>query len=379
MLQREEASCNEVRKFEHVPRPLYMTCIINTQHPQTSFAGESCSYLHFKSIVQNTFHIFGFVHKLLKSEEIIFKKKNLDKIFWSLRQHYFCNFWHYWSVSTPNNDTRLRWFNVLHNWCMKSAKHVVLHFQSIICPCHCHMGGNPSKRWSEGRIAQLNAVHPMKGATHVQGKENQPITHIIPSLPATLTQAPRHINNAILTCTSKDQALASQLWAEWFKCQLHNKRRKSAWAKKKWMDFRLNFRSAVPVFLLLREMPGYQTWNCSRNQHAPRMHSQYPKPWLTRQSVMSHVIPCHNPYLLPITKRCLCITNKPLWLCDISAHPCDNCKCLQTSRATSLSCSTLFTHDHLRLLCSWYSFPLHSLISQSMSAIYATQLAHTCC
>ena len=75
MLQREEASCNEVRKFEYVLRPLYMTYIVNTQHPQTSFAGESCSYLHFKSIVQNTFHIFGFVHKLLKSEEIIFKKK----------------------------------------------------------------------------------------------------------------------------------------------------------------------------------------------------------------------------------------------------------------------------------------------------------------
>jgi chromosome segregation ATPase len=93
------------------------------------------------------------------------------------------------------------------------------------------MGWNPSRRRSEGRIAQLNAVRPTKGATHVQEKENQPITHILPSPPATLTQTPRHINNA--TITSEDQALASRLRAERFERQLHNERRKSARAKKK--------------------------------------------------------------------------------------------------------------------------------------------------
>ena len=46
----------------------------------------------------------------------------------------------------------------------------------------------------------------------------------------TLTQTPRHINNAIITF--EDQALTSRLRAEHFECQLHNKRRNSARAKK---------------------------------------------------------------------------------------------------------------------------------------------------
>jgi chromosome segregation ATPase len=93
------------------------------------------------------------------------------------------------------------------------------------------MGWNPSKKRSEGRLSQLQAINARKSAAH-QEKENRPITtqsiSVLPTPPPALTA---HISNAVIN--SEDRALASQLRAEHFQRQLHNERRKSARAKRK--------------------------------------------------------------------------------------------------------------------------------------------------
>ena len=79
------------------------------------------------------------------------------------------------------------------------------------------MSWHPSKKQSEGQLAQLHAVHAMKRSGHEQEKENQLITTFLPTSSVTLT---RHINNTCII--SEDQVITSQLQAEHFECQLHN-------------------------------------------------------------------------------------------------------------------------------------------------------------
>ena len=94
------------------------------------------------------------------------------------------------------------------------------------------MGWSPSKKQSEGRISQLQAINTQKSATHPQEKENRPITtQSISVLPTHSPALNAHISNAVIN--SDDHALASQLHAKRFQCQLHNERRKSARAKRK--------------------------------------------------------------------------------------------------------------------------------------------------
>ena len=97
--------------------------------------------------------------------------------------------------------------------------------------------------------------------------------------------------------------------------------------------------------------------------------------------VMSCVIPCHNPYLLPKDAFILLPHEhlQPSRVTSLSHAVLFTHDHLWPSRAMSLSCAALFMHDHPCLPYSWYSFLLHSWISQSMSAIYASWVAHTCC
>jgi hypothetical protein len=60
---------------------------LHTQNPWTSFVGESCIDLHFEDIVQNTFCVFAFLHKLLKSTNI--RRNKFQKEIWTKSSDHF--------------------------------------------------------------------------------------------------------------------------------------------------------------------------------------------------------------------------------------------------------------------------------------------------